>query len=292
MSATSEFPRPEPLVSTEWLAARLDDPNLRILDCGMHLDPDPVDTYQVRSGAEDWRAGHIPGSVHADLQRDLSDTASEFRFTWPDPNHFAKAMGALGVGDGAQVVLYAPDNHNWPCRLWWMLRAHGFEAAHVLDGGLKKWKAEGRPVSTEETRYPAASFTAHPRDGMVATRQDVLAAIDDDATLILNALTPEQHAGGGAVYGRGGRISGSSNVSSRSLTDPETGAFLDPSEIRQRFEAVGALSSPKVIPYCGGGIAASTTCLLLHMLGQDAIALYDNSLSEWAKNADLPMETG
>jgi thiosulfate/3-mercaptopyruvate sulfurtransferase len=174
-----------------------------------------------------------------------------------------------------------------------MLRAMGFDDAAVLDGGWKKWTAEGRPVSTVAPTYPRATFVARPRPGLIASKDDVLAAVGDGATCIVNALTPGQHSGdGGATYGRAGHIASSVNVSARDIIDRETGAYLSESVLRERFSAVGATSAGRVITYCGGGIAATSDALVLTLLGHENVAVYDGSLSEWARDLGLPMEVG
>ena len=137
----------EAFVSTEWLAARLDDPALRILDATVHLHPMPGGNMRAESEREDYLAGHIPGAAFADLIDDLSDPDSRFRFTLPDAARFGAAMGALGVSRDSAVVVYSGGTPHWAPRLWWMLKAFGHDRAAVLDGGWGKWSAEGRPTA-------------------------------------------------------------------------------------------------------------------------------------------------
>jgi thiosulfate/3-mercaptopyruvate sulfurtransferase len=281
---------PTPLVSTDWLAANLDAPDLRVLDCTVYLHPLPGGDVRSESGRADYDKGHIPGAGFADLIRDLSDASSPLRFTLPSPAGFAAAMSRLGIGDGHRVVLYSGGSQAWGPRLWWMLRAFGFDRAAVLDGGWRKWTDEGRPVATAVPSWPPATFTARPRAGLFVGKDAVRAAMDEPGTCIVNALTPEQHAGtGGSGYGRPGRIPNSTNVSARDLLDPATGAFRPLPELRQRFAAAGTLDAGKVIAYCGGGIAASVDAMVLIMLGATDVAVYDASMQEWAKDPTLPM---
>ena len=283
---------PEYLVESDWLAANLDDPTLRVLECTTILHPLPNGGYRAESGLETWASGHIPGSGFADLTGDLSDRTSSLRFMMPPPAQLAGAMGALGVGDGTRVVLYDRAVNMWAARVWWMLRAIGFDDAAVLNGGWRKWTLEGRPVSTDPCVYPPATFVPHPRPQLFADKSVVRAGLGDRATCVLNALTEEQHRGSGGVhYGRPGRIAGSVNVAARSLVD-STHAFLPLDELRKRFAVSGALASGRVITYCGGGIAASSDAFVLAMLGHENVAVYDASLSEWAADPSLPMETG
>jgi thiosulfate/3-mercaptopyruvate sulfurtransferase len=280
------------LVSTDWLAEQLGDGDLRVLDCTVFLRRE-AGAFRVEGGREEFAQGHIPGSAYADLPGELSDRDSALRFMMPPPEQFAEAMSSLGVGEGTRVVTYDRAGGMWASRVWWMLRAFGFDDAAVLDGGWKKWTAEGRAVSADAPSYPAARFVARPRPELIAGREEVLAAVGDGATCILNALSEEQHRGEGpAGYGRAGRITSSVNVPAASIVDAETNAFLPLDELRERFEAVGATGSERVITYCGGGIAASSDAFVLTLLGVDNVAVYDGSLSEWAADPALPMETG
>jgi len=171
----------------------------------------------------------------------------------------------------------------WPC-------AH--RARPDSNGGFKKWTREGRPVTTGESTRPPRVFTARPRPELIADKAGVLAALGDDRACVLNALTEEQHGGGGVAYGRPGRIAGSANVPARDLVDPETHAYLPAGVLRGKFAAAGALDAGRVITYCGGGIAASSDAFVLTLLGHDDVAVYDASLSEWAADPALPMATG
>jgi thiosulfate/3-mercaptopyruvate sulfurtransferase len=281
------------LVETDWLADHLDDPGVRVLECTVYLQPaDVPGGYRVESGRARWAEGHIPGAGFADLHEDLSDRTSGLRFMMPPATQFAQAMGRYGVGAGVRVVLYDRFVNMWAARLWWMLRAFGFDDAAVLDGGWKKWTREGRAVATDDGTRPQRVFTARPRPGLIADKAGVLAALGDGRACVLNALTGEQHRGGGVTYGRPGRIAGSVNVPARDLVDPETHAYLPAERLREKFAAVGALDARRIITYCGGGIAASSDAFVLHLLGHDEVAVYDASLSEWAADPALPMATG
>ena len=282
---------PEYLVETGWLAAHLDDPAVRVLECTTILHALPDGGYRAESGLETWRSGHIPGSGFADLTADLSDQTSRLRFMMPPAAQLADAMAALGVGEGTRVVLYDRAVNMWAARVWWMLRAIGFDAAAVLNGGWRKWTLEKRPVSTAACTYPRGRLLARPRPELFADKSAVLGGLGDTATCLLNALTEAQHRGtGGVDYGRPGRIAGSVNVAAWSLVDPATHAYLPAVVLRERFADV--LRSGRIITYCGAGIAASSDAFVLAMLGHDRVAVYDASLSEWAKDPSLPMESG
>jgi thiosulfate/3-mercaptopyruvate sulfurtransferase len=284
---------PQYLVETEALAGQLGDTDLRIFDCTTFLDPDPVSAYTVRSGRPEWALGHIPGAGHLDLQGELSDASSRLRFTMPSAEQFAGAMSRHGVGDTTRVVLYSAGSVMWAARIWWMLRAFGFDAAAVLNGGLDKWKAEGRALSTEPPRHAPARFVARPRPDLIATKSQVAAAIGDPHTLLINALTARQHTGeGGVHYGRPGRIAGSVNVPAHRLVEGDTKVFRPAGDLAAMFAEVGADRADTVISYCGGGIAASADAFVLTLLGHERVAVYDGSLSEWVKDPAAPMETG
>ena len=287
------FARPQYLVETDWLAQHLDDPNVRVLECTVYLHPKPEGGFRAESGRAKWAEGHIPGAGFADLTEELSDRTSPLLYMMPPPEQFAEAMGRYGVGDGVRVVLYDRAVNMWAARVWWMLRAFGYENAAVLNGGWKKWTTEGRAIATDSGARPAREFRANPRPDLIADKKAVLAGVGDRATCLINALTEEQHRGtGGVAYGRAGRITGSGNVAARDLVDPKTHAYLSADELRAKFEAVGALGAGRVITYCGGGIAASSDAFVLTLLGKDDVAVYDASLSEWARDPSLPMETG
>lgn len=286
---------PDALVQTDWLASHLEDSNLRIFDCTTHLRPAQPGTnapYQIVSGRADYETAHIPGAGFLDLQAELSDNSVKLRFMLPRAEDFAAAMSRHGVGDGARVVLYSASGMMWSTRVWWMLREFGFTNAAILDGGWEKWKAEGRPVSSEPCHYPPATFTLRPRAGLFVSKEQVLAALRDSRTVVVNALTPEMHSGKGpSPYGRPGRIRGSVNVPAWSLLDSKTRTFAPLPAASAKFEAAGVEKSRNVICYCGGGIAATVDLFVLHQLGYRNLAVYDGSLGEWARDESLPMET-
>jgi thiosulfate/3-mercaptopyruvate sulfurtransferase len=280
------------LISTESLAAQLADPGLRIFDCSTRLEPDPENTYRVAPCVDEWRAAHVPGAGFIHIQDQLSRPDPRLRFTFPEAEQFQAAMRDLGVSNDSRVVLYSRAHPMWATRVWWMMRAFGFDNVAILDGGIDKWIMEGRPVESGEAAYPPGDFTARSRPGMIASRQDVLGAINTGEAVILNGLSREQHEGGGVHYGRPGRIAGSEVAPAREMLDPETRAFRPLNELQDMLDATGADGSKPVITYCGGGIAATTPSFVMALLGRDNVALYDNSLSEWCSDNDLPMENG
>ena len=281
------------LISTEELARRMGAPGLRIFDCTTYLRPRPEGGYNAESGRANYDKGHIPGAGFLDLGAELSDQHSKLRFTLPPLDELTKAFAAKGIGHGTFVVLYSHATPTWATRIWWMLRAIGFDDVAILDGGLDKWKAENRPLETELTIYPAATLSLRGRPQIFVDKNDIKAAIGKSGTLTLNALSHDQHKGsGGVVYGRPGRITGSSCVPAASLFGPDK--TLKPiAELRQAFQGVGAAPDKRVLVYCGGGIAASLDAFVLTaILGHKNVAVYDNSMQEWSNDPSLPMEVG
>ncbi len=283
---------PDAIVSTAQLADLLGDPTLRIFDCTTYLiyETGTGRPYRVENARADYDKGHIPGSALIDLQADLSDTTKPTNFMMPAPDELARRFAAKGIGPDNRVVLYSRKSLQWATRVWWMLRAIGFDKAAVLDGGFDKWQTEGRPLETRETVYPAADFTARPRPGLFVGKADVKAAIGDSSVCTINALAPDLHSGANDRYGRPGRIPGSVNVPAATLQDPKDLTMHAPDKVAATFAGVGADKSKRIVIYCGGGIAATLDAFLLHQLGYQDIAVYDASMSEWAKDASLPIE--
>ena len=252
---------PGPLVSTDWLAEHLDQPDLRVLESTAWLDPPTREgkPYDVRSGRADWERGHIPGSAFADVAGDLAQPHPTLNFTFPSPGRFAAGMSALGVEDGTAVVVYDRNGMTWATRVWWLLRAYGFDDAAVLDGGWKAWTAEGRPVSTDPAPERSATFLPRPRPQVIADR----AEIEAGPPCLLNALAPDVFRGDTNRYGRAGRIPGSVNVYAKELVDPDSGRLLAPDALRERLGDVGALGGERVVAYCGAGISATLDAFAL-----------------------------
>jgi thiosulfate/3-mercaptopyruvate sulfurtransferase len=281
-----------PLVETGWLSEHLDDPDLRVLDCTVFLRP-VEGGVRLESGRAEWEKAHIPGSAFADLHGDLSDREAHLPIMMPPAEQFAETMSRYGVGNEHRVVLYDAGMNMWAARLWWMLRAFGFERAAVLNGGWKKWTAEHWPVATGgEVSWPPARFIARPQAGRIANWQEVHAAISDPGARLVHSLSADEFAGRVTRVARPGHIPNSVNVPASSLVDPATHAYLDAEALRARFARAGALGDKRVITYCGGGIAACSDALALTMLGVDNVAVYDGSLVEWSARPELPLETG
>jgi thiosulfate/3-mercaptopyruvate sulfurtransferase len=291
------MPERDQSITPAQLAAILDRPDIRLFDCTTYLEYQPEGSdipYVAVPGRHTFEAAHIPGADFLDLQGEFSDPDTELRFMMPATARLETAFGRHGIAANSQVVLYSIGTAMWATRFWWMLRSLGFENVSVLDGGLDKWKAEGRAIETGPAKgYPPATFTAKPQQRYFVDKHDVLAAKGDRNTVVVNALSPQLHRGlEPSRYGRPGHIPGSVNVSAATLFDPETKAFVPLAEAAAKFASQGIGKDKRVVAYCGGGISATIDLFLLHRLGYDNLSLYDGSMGEWAKDTSLPIETG
>lgn len=285
--------REQMLVSPEWLATRLHQPGLQVIDCSAQLVLQPVGASRVESGWPAYLAAHIPGAHYLNMAVDLADPAGAYPYTFPSDAQIAAVLGGLGIAADDQIVLYGHGYLGSVTRVWYVLHTAGHERVALLDGGFERWQAEGRPVSAEQPRPQPVPYTVRRRAHHLADAGQVLAALGDGRTCLINALGREQHLGtGGTHYGRPGRIPGSVNLPARAMLDPATHRLLPDEVLRALLAAAGVWASPRAISYCGGGIAASTTAFVLEMLGHPDWALYDASLLEWASRPELPMVTG
>ncbi|MEJ2256318.1 MAG: sulfurtransferase [Woeseiaceae bacterium] len=274
------------LVTVDWLAENLNDPDLVVLDCSVLVQPDGKGGLYVMSGRDKYEEGHIPTAGFADLMGDLSGDESPLQFAVPPPEKFAAAMSTLGVSDDSRVVLYDAGESAWAARVWWMLRWIGFDRAALLDGGLAAWTARGRPLSTAPVSRPAGLLTVALRPELIVDKDEVLAALGDDSVNIVDALPRAQYRGEIAMYARPGHIPGAKNVPMRSLVD-DTGRYRPKGELEEIF---GGDPDARSITYCGGGIAASANAFVMTRLGYKNVAVYAASLQEWAADESLPME--
>ncbi len=280
-------------VSAQWLREHLDDDTLVVVDATTHL-PVPTDgPYVPESGEATYRAEHIPGALFADLLGDFADPDAAEPWTAPDHERFAAAAGALGIGDGATVVVYDQHDGFWATRLWWHLRYEGFDNVTVLDGGLPAWKAAGHEVTDVVPEPTPRVFTGTRRPELIRSTEDIQAALDDEGTVLVNVLDEATYRGEVDTYARRGHIPGSINLPVFSLRDPDTGTLRPIENLTAEFDKAGLLDEgKKVVTYCGGGIAATGVAHALALAGRDDVAIYDGSMTAWAGNPDLPLVTG
>jgi len=279
----------ETLVSTEWLSQHLNDPDLVLLDCTVTTIPHDDGGFHNVSARPDYELGHLPNAGFADLKGDLCDTSNPVEFALPKPEEFCHAMGALGVGDDSKVVLYDANYTAWAARVWWMLRWVGFDRTAILDGGLGAWAAEGRTLSTEPVTRAEKQLTPKPRPELMADQAEVLASIDNDATMLIDTLPEEFYRGEMAIYARPGHIPGALNINGLKLLD-KTGRFRSEDELASMHNNIDR--DTRIITYCGGGIVASANAFIMTRLGFSNVAVYTDSLQVWAADPDKPMAIG
>jgi len=274
-------------VTTEWLARHLSDPRVRIVDVRWYLDP-------ARRGRDAYAAGHIPGAVFLDVDEDLSAPGGgrgrpAGRHPWPSPEQVSRVIGGAGIGPGTQVVAYDDQAGAVAARLWYLLRAHSHDDVAVLDGGLAKWTAEGRPLATDTPSPSPARFEARLRPGFVLTKADVAAR--DKARPLLDARAAERYRGENEpIDPRAGHIPGARSAPFSANLDGKPAVFRPSPELRERYAELGAEAAPPIV-YCGSGATACHDLLALHLAGLSG-SLYAGSWSEWSADASLPVETG
>jgi thiosulfate/3-mercaptopyruvate sulfurtransferase len=293
MTGKIDWKFPSAIVNCEWLAENINNNNIRTFDCTTYLhyrDNDPSLPYVVESGREQYEKSHIPNSSYIDLQSDLSDKDSPYRFTMPDLKILSENFKKVGIGENYHIVLYSRNGTQWSARIWWMLRSVGVDNVSILDGGFNEWVRLGLPTSDKILTFPKSNFNFKPRNEIFIDKEPVIKALEDKNTKILNSLTEDIHKGQNPRYGRPGRIPNSLNIPFHKLLDPETGKFLGAEELLEIFQKNKISYENQIINYCGGGIAASLEAFVLYQLGYKNLKIYDNSLSEWAIDENLPME--
>jgi len=276
------------LVETEWLASHLDTPALVILDGSMHLPT------AKRDAKAEYLAGHIPGALFFDID-EIADEKSPLPHMLPSATKFASRMKKMGVGDGMHVVAYDSEGLYSAARVWWMFRAMGHEQVQVLNGGLKKWKAEGRPLEDgPPRRRTERHYTARLNAGLVRDVGDVKALIAGKAAQIVDARAANRFEGTVPEPRQGlrsGHIPGSRNVPFASLLNPD-GTLKPAAELQAIFAKAGVDPGKPVVASCGSGVTAGVIALALALLGRPDAAVYDGSWTEWGGDPALPIETG
>ncbi|PQO24649.1 3-mercaptopyruvate sulfurtransferase [Rhodobacteraceae bacterium WD3A24] len=278
---------PATLVSTEWLAAHLQDPDLRILDGSWHMPA------TGRDAREEYAHEHIPGARFFDID-EISDHRSELPHMAPPTEKFISRLRAMGVGDGHQVVIYDTVGIFSAARVWWLFRLMGKTDVAVLDGGLPKWKAEGRPVDEAPPVVRDRHMTAQRRADLVKDVTQVAAAAKLGDWQIVDARAPERFSGAAPEPRpglRSGHIPGSRNLPFQEVLNPD-GTMKDAAGLRAAFKAAGVDLDTPVITTCGSGVTAAIVSLALERLGHARHALYDGSWAEWGMYNDLKVETG
>ena len=284
---------PEAIVSCEWLNRNLENKNVRLYDCTTFLhytDNHPSKPYDVESGYQDYLKEHIPGASFLDLQNQISDTESQYKFTFPKVELLRNRFGKLGIGEPYHIILYSTNGLQWATRVWWMIYVLGYTNVSVLNGGLKEWKRRNYNLEPDENFYIETAFSSAENQSFFVGKEQTLSAMNDKNCFLINALTSDIHNGKSTRYGRPGRIPGSINIPFSDLMDMSTHMLKSPKEALSVFEKHNITKDIEILNYCGGGIAATLNAFVLYQLGFQKLKVYDNSLSEWAMDKSLPME--
>lgn len=281
------YTNPDALVSTEWLAAHLEAPDVRVVDGSWHMpaaNRDPRAEYDER---------HIPGAVFFDID-DIADNDSPLPHMLPSPEKFASRVRKMGLGDGNRIIVYDTTGVSAAARVWWMFRVFGHEDVAVLDGGLGKWLAEGRPVTSEKAVPQERHFTARTNTFLVRDYDQVLANTKSDREQFLDARSKGRFDGTEPEPREGlpsGHVPGSINLPFTRMLDMADKTMLPADEIREAFEDAGVDLDRPMLTSCGSGVTACILSLGLYLVGKKDVPVFDGSWTEWASNPQSPVET-
>jgi len=281
----SGFPRPELFISTAQVAERLGEPNVRVVDCRFTFEGDAKAAYL---------GGHIPGAVHCDWSRDLSaepPPSGHPRYMLLGPKEFAAAMSRLGIGNDTFVIGYDAEGGHHAARLWVGLRRYGHDKMAVMEGGIQKWQAEGRPLEKGATTAKPATFVPLPRDGVLASKEEVVAAVRKGDPWLLDVRRDTEFTGEEKRAARGGHIPGAVHVLWKdALKDDWT--LKDADELEEMYANAGFGAETSTVTYCQAGVRAAFTHLVLTALGHDDVRTYDGSWEEWGNDPKTPIIVG
>lgn len=278
------------LVSTDWLAAHLNDPDVRVADVRWYLfDKD-------KTGRGEYARGHIPGAVYLDIDIDLADhdALGPGRHPLPRPEAFAESMARAGIGANTHVIAYDDRGGATAARLWWLLRYFGHGNVSLLDGGIAQWLAEGRSLQKEIPSVARAEFIAHPHPEMAANKEIIKSMQNNSRALILDVRVAERYEGKvEPIDPRAGHVPGAKNAPIAGNLHSDTDfRFLSHDDLRARYDRLGASDADEIAAYCGSGVNAAQAVFALHLAGFDRVKLYEGSWSDWSRDKDLPAAVG
>ena len=278
----SGLSRRELLVATDWLADNLGRPEIRVVDVRWRPDG---------SGGAAYASGHIPSASYLDWRAELVEgSEDEDLLLLAGPEAVASAAGRAGIGDGTTAILYDDTQSLFAARVWWSLRAYGFDAVRLLDGGLPAWRADGRSVSNALASPSDASFTARNRLETRLTTSDVQGLLGSPDVLILDARAPAEYRGHEGNARRLGHIPGAVNVPVGAMSRPGDQRFRDGQELRSLLHKANVARGPRLVCYDGSGVGAAKLAFVLTLLGHEDVAVYDGGWAEWGNRLDLPVD--
>ncbi len=276
------------LIETDWLLEHLNAPDIIVIDGSWHLPPEGRDAYQ------EYLDEHIPGALFFDIDR-IADTGSELPHMLPTPVQFSSQMRKMGIGDGCRLVVYDSKGLYSAARVWWTFRVMGNNDIRVLNGGLRKWKAEGKPLeSLEPSPRTSRHFTSRLNRELLKELDDIREILENNSAQIVDARATGRFTGVAPEFRpelRSGHIPGAKNLPYDNLINAD-GTLKSSDQIRELFSETGILLDEPIVTSCGSGITASVLALALATIGRENVAVYDGSWSEWGKNHSLPIETG